>query len=1175
MKNSVTSLLLAMLCITTSAQQLNRPIGQYPGNPSEYYGPKLAQDNSYRDLALHRTVHQSSSWDFNLTSQLLTDGIHDKESPAWLDVTTPEGPLPPHKREACIDGNEWTNNIVMGSDTWLQYDWEGMSIEIDEVEMVCSMAYREDAPHGFKIRLLTSTNGKKWKVADEWTGDSLPGTASYRRVHSDPNKNSGDDLLPTRNIDHTYKLNGKPFSHMKLEMVTPSAVHWTFTELKMRKNGQRAKGILPAEHFVSAWRSLGNRDEWVTVDLGTPAELSRIHLYWVNRPSSGNIQVSDDNIHWQTVQEFKNEHLPFKNNIQIVQLNDQTKGRFVRINMIEPNKNGQPFCLREISIDGPLGSGGLLAFPQDNGGWQDGRWLLNGGDWQLTRSSHPDAKPLVATVPATVLSSYVNAGALPDMNYDDNLMLASESFFNGDFIYKRQFDLPEQMRDKRVFLNFDGINWKAEVTLNGTNLGSIEGAFKRGLFDVTDYVKPFDNELQVLIIANANPGGVKVKTEKNTDFNGGILGADNPTFHATIGWDWISTIRGRDIGIWDDVYLTTAGDVTVSDPVVTTRLGENDTLATMTPAVMLTNHADHAVTGTLHGHIGDICFEKHVTLAAGKTIEEAFSPDEFPQLKAQQMRLWWPNGYGEPYLYDAGFEFIVDGARSDIINYKAGIREVKTTEKDTWLRIYINHRRLVPKGGNWAFSENNLNYRGREYDAAVRHHKEMNYNMIRNWVGMTGDKEFFEACDRYGLMVWQDFWLANPADGPDPDDETMFMDNACDFVLKIRNHPCIGIYCGRNEGYPPKTLDDGLRATVAALHPGLDYISSSADDDVSGHGPYNALSPKEYFERQTGQLHTERGMPIVMTYEGLSRTLDAEHLWPQNVYWGRHDFTMEGAQRGASFNQLIADDFGEPASAEEFCEWSQWINYEGYRAMYEGGNKNAMGLLIWMSHPCWPSMVWQTYDYYLEPTAAYFGVKHACEPLHVQWNPITNQVEIINHSAGHQVGTVTATAYGIDGNLIWSREMPYDLQEDSHFDAMTIDVPHHFEGVYFLRLTLTDSNRQQVSQNDYVQTLGVKDRKQLRTMPTATINALASINGQHATVTLTNNGNTPAVMIRLNLKGSDGEQILPVIYSDNYLHLMPGETRTIDVEWKAEDARGCQPIVEITGMNLSKTAVAL
>ena len=1169
--------MIAMLCIAASAQQLNRPIGQYPGNPDEYYGPKLVQDNSYRNLARHRTVYQSSSWDFNLTSQLLTDGIIDENLPAWLNVSTPDGPLPPHKREACLDGNEWTNNIVMGSDTWLQYDWEGMSIDIDEVEMLCTMAYREDAPRGFKIRLLTSKDGKKWKIADEWEGDSLPGEQSWQRVHSDPNKNSGDELLPTRKIDHTFKLNGKPFSHMRLEMITPNAVHWTITELKMRKNGSRAKGILPSEHFVSAWRSLGTENEWVTVDLGSQATINGIGLSWINKPSSGNIQVSDDNINWKIIATLSN------NKDELIKLDDVT-GRYVRIDMIEPSRNRQPFCLKEVII---AGKGGTKAIPHEAGGWEGNKWLLNGGDWRLQRASNagPMNGPqyivhngyyeegLPATVPATVLSSYVNAGALPDMNHDDNLMLASESFFDGDFIYKRSFDLPKEMQGKRVFLNFDGINWKAEVTLNGTNLGRIEGAFKRGKFDITPYLKPFDNELQVLIIANANPGGVKVKTEKNTDFNGGLLGADNPTFHATIGWDWISTIRGRDIGIWDDVYLTAASDVTVSDPMVTTVLAEGDTLATMTPAVMLTNHAQQAVTGTLHGHIGEICFEKQVTLAVGQTIEESFNPNEFQQLKDQRMNLWWPNGYGEPYLYDANFSFTVDGVESDAVEYKAGIREVKTVDKDTRLKIYINHRRLVPLGGNWAFSENNLNYRGREYDAAVRHHKEMNYNMIRNWVGMTGDKEFFEACDRYGIMVWQDFWLANPADGPDPDDEAMFMDNARDFVLKIRNHPCIGIYCGRNEGYPPKTLDDGLRSTVAALHPGLDYISSSADDGVSGHGPYWAISAKEYFEKQTGKLHTERGMPNVMTYEGLSRTLDAEHLWPQNIYWGRHDYTMEGAQRGASFNQMIADNFGEPTSAEEFCEWAQWINYEGYRAMYESGNKNAMGLLIWMSHPCWPSMVWQTYDYYLEPTAAYFGVKHACEPLHVQWNPMTKQVEVINHSAGHQTGLVQADIFLLDGTLLQYNEMPYDLQEDSFLDAMTIDEPSDYKGTYILRLTLSNNEAQLVSRNDYVLS---NDDSGSRVALLDMRRAQLDITTHGKSITLTNTGDVPAMMIRLNLKGDDGEQILPAIYSDNYFNLLPaGETRTINIEWKDEDARGCQPIIEITGMNLSKTIVGL
>lgn len=1169
MRNPITFLLIAMLYITASAQQ-NRPIGQYPGNPDEYYGPKLVQDTSYRNLALHRTVYQSSSWDFNLTSQLLTDGINDEQMPAWLNVTTPDGPLPPHKREACLDGNEWTNNIVMGADTWLQYDWENMVIDIDEVEMVCSMAYREGAPQGYKIRLLTSKDGKKWKVADEWIGDSLPGNASYQRVHSDPNKNSGDDLLPTRKIDHTFHIKkGKPFSHMKIEMVTSSAAYWNITELKMKKNGLRAKGILPAEHFVSAWRSLGTENEWVTVDLGTQSTVKHVSLYWIGEAPKCHIQISDDNKNWKGIGRCREVGIiDYKTHTEthdVTHIGDNTTGRYIRVTM---NGGQEPYCLREIKV---MGNNGLMAQEHEDGGWQDGKWLLNGGNWRLTRTSHPDAEPLVATVPATVLSSYVNAGALPDMNHDDNLMLASESFFNGDFIYKRSFDLPQEMQGKRVFLNFDGINWKAEVTLNGTNLGRIEGAFKRGKFDITPFLKKFDNELEVLIIANANPGGVKVKTEKNTDFNGGILGADNPTFHATIGWDWISTIRGRDIGIWDDVFLSTTGDVMLRDPVVITTLGENDTLATMTPAVMLTNCSDRAVTGTLHGHIGDICFEKQITLAAGVTIEESFSPVEFRQLKEQRMRLWWPNGYGDPYLYDAGFEFIINGQQSDAVEYKAGIREVKTASKDTKLRIYINNRRLVPLGGNWAFSENNLNYRGREFDAAVRHHKEMNYNMIRNWVGMTGDKEFFEACDRYGIMVWQDFWLANPADGPDPDNEAMFMHNAQDFVLKIRNHPCIGIYCGRNEGYPPKTLDNGLRELVATKHPGLDYISSSADDGVSGHGPYWAISTKEYFEKQTGKLHTERGMPNVMTYEGLSRTLDAEHLWPQNIYWGRHDYTMEGAQRGASFNQLIADNFGEPTSAREFCEWAQWINYEGYRAMYESGSQDRMGLLIWMSHPCWPSMVWQTYDYYLEPTAAYFGVKHACEPLHVQWNPVSNRVEIVNRSAGHQQGTVKASIINLKGEAVWEQVQGYVCDEDMTLDMMKVEVPEEIAGAYFLRLTLIDDRGAIKSVNDYVNTTIENDRKSLHDMDLAQVTAVAT--GKR--ITITNPGNVPAVMLRLNLKGDDGEQILPAIYSDNYFHLMPGESRTIDLDWKAEDARGCKSIVEITGMNVELSVVSL
>ena len=184
------SVFLMTMAMSAIAQVMNRPIGQYPGNPSEYYGPKMVLDNSFRNFALYRTVYQSSSWDYNLTSQLLTDGLIDKELPAWLNVTTPEGPLPPNKREACIDGNDWTCNILMGGDTWIQFDWEGMEIDIDEVELVCNVAYRENEAEGYTIRLLTSNDGKHWKLGTSWSNTNLPGTASSHRAHSDPNKNS-------------------------------------------------------------------------------------------------------------------------------------------------------------------------------------------------------------------------------------------------------------------------------------------------------------------------------------------------------------------------------------------------------------------------------------------------------------------------------------------------------------------------------------------------------------------------------------------------------------------------------------------------------------------------------------------------------------------------------------------------------------------------------------------------------------------------------------------------------------------------------------------------------------------------------------------------------------------------------------------------------------------------
>ena len=426
-------------------------------------------------------------------------------------------------------------------------------------------------------------------------------------------------------------------------------------------------------------------------------------------------------------------------------------------------------------------------------------------------------------------------------------------------------------------------------------------------------------------------------------------------------------------------------------------------------------------------------------------------------------------------------------------------------------------------------------------------------------------------------MGWQDFWLANPCDGPDPADENVFLSNARDYTLRMRNHPSIGLYCGRNEGYPPASIDKALRQYVADLNPGLAYISSSADDGVSGHGPYWACTPREYFSRQTGKLHSERGMPNVMTYEGLARTLTPAQLWPQGNAWGEHDYTMEGAQRGASFNAIIEKAFGKVTDARRFAALAQWENYEGYRAMYESGSKDRMGLLIWMSHACWPSMTWCCYDYYFEPTAAFFGCKKACEPLHIQWNALTRLPEVVNLSAGKHEGLLaTRQIVDITGAVVDSRKAVLDTDDDTTtpLPALKVDSLYRLDNgskVYFVCLTLADKGGKVLSENTYVTSNEEGNLQELNALPhlsAAQLSATVQGTGQQRTVTLTNTtGGIPALMLRLNLKGADGEQILPVDYSDNYFHLLPGETQTVSVAWKAEDARGQQPVIELSGFN--------
>jgi hypothetical protein len=1158
--------MLPLLC-ALEAQEYTRGVGVYPGNPSEDFAPALVPDTeTYRNLALHRAAYQSSSYDFYHTAQLVTDGIKDTTLPRWISVSTSDrGTLTRQEREHAVDRNATTRVNIGGSHPWIQVELHGggTPFEIDRIDVIAGDG---------GIVVAGSDDGQSWKELGRATG-----------------------LAPV-----SVKFSAPAHNRMYRVAREGGGASWSVSELAFYDNNERVEVGGPF-HFTSAWKPASNGQEWVYVDLGATCTFDRVVLDWIRRAGEGFVQVSDDARSWRTLQALPASGGP----VDDFKLAQPARGRYVRLFVTKP-ATADGYILSEFEV---YGRGGPAPRPHPAAPDENGRLRLSGGNWRLQRDSlvaaggpalsrpgFPDKDWLVATVPATVLSSFWNAGAIPDPNYGDNLHAISDSFFYADFWYRDEFVAPALPAGRHAWLHFRGIDWKADVYLNGELLGHIDGGFMRGLFDVTKQLKPgVNNAIAVRIKKNATPGSVKEKTWESPDANGGAIGADNPTYHATAGWDWIPSVRGRDIGIWSDIYLDTSGPVTIENPFVSANLPLPDTTrADVTVEATLRNSDTTAVSGTLRGRFGDVAFETAVTVEAGAEKTVKLDPATTPALRLRNPQLWWPAGYGAQTLYKVELTFeTADAKVSDTQSFQTGVRQFTYAEEgNDPLRIFINGRRFIARGGNWGFPEVNLRYRAREYDVAVRLHKDMNFTMIRNWVGQTGDDEFFDACDKYGMVVWQDFWLANPADGPNPNDNDLFLKNSRDFILRIRNHPSIGIYCGRNEGNPPRPIDDGLKAQIDGLHPGIRYIPSSSQGAVSGGGPYRSIPPKQYFQtRATTKLHSELGMPNVVTLDSLKQMMPEEALWPQGDVWGIHDFTRTGAQGGTAWLDMVERSYGGATNAADWVELSQFINYDGYRAIFEAQSKNRMGVLLWMSHPCWPSLVWQTYDYYFDTNAGYFGSKKGSEPLHIQWNPLGDTVEVVNYNAGDVRGlSAQAQILNMNGALKWEKSAALDIPEDSVASPIKLEFPSGLTPVHYIRLRLA-RGEEVVSDNFYLRgleetlasspagpggsgggSLGY-NLKALRTLPKVKVEASTTIARQGSrwviSTELHDTGDQPALLVRVKpVREKSGDRILPAISSDNYIALMPGERRTIRTELEDADTRGERPRIVVEGFNV-------
>jgi hypothetical protein len=291
-------------------------------------------------------------------------------------------------------------------------------------------------------------------------------------------------------------------------------------------------------------------------------------------------------------------------------------------------------------------------------------------------------------------------------------------------------------------------------------------------------------------------------------------------------------------------------------------------------------------------------------------------------------------------------------------------------------------------------------------------------------------------------------------------------------------------------------------------------------------------------------------------------------LWPQGLSWGLHDFCMQGAMEGASFRDIVEYKYGGAHNAEEWVRLAQFVNYETYRSIFEAQSRYRMGVLLWMSHPCWPSFVWQTYDYYLEPTAAYFGCKKGSEPLHIQWNCEDESIEVVNYSAGNVNGlTAHVEILNMDGTRMSQKSATLDSVEDSTVTPFRMEYPAGLTPVHFIRLALMRGS-ESVSSNFYLRGLEPGNYRAIRELPKPQVKAVTTVerkgNRWQLNTVLGNNASWPALMVRLKaVREKTGDRILPAIYSDNYITLMPGESRNLLTEVDEADTRGEKPAIVV------------
>jgi exo-1,4-beta-D-glucosaminidase len=828
-----------------------------------------------------------------------------------------------------------------------------------------------------------------------------------------------------------------------------------------------------------------------------------------------------------------------------------------------------------------------------------------------TAGFHPEGWYSI-TVPATVIAGQVQAGAIdkpyyamnlrqiPGTTYPigenfSNLPMPSDSPYACGWWYRREFTIPAVDKGKTLWLRFGGINYRADIWLNGKKIADksqIAGAYRTYNLDITSAAvvgKP-----NILAVETFAP------TEKDLGIN----------------WvDWNPCPADKDMGLWGNVDLVTSGPVSIGSPLAVTHftdssLGEAD----LTVYVELHNATSQTVRGTVSGTVANIPITQTVDLAPNQDQTVVFSPDKFAQLKLKNPQVWWPYQMGTPHLEKLSLKFTENGKTSDEASVQFGIREITSELTDNGSRLFrINGKPILIRGAGWS-----QDMFLRQEPARLRDEIKLVEDMHLNTIRLEGKMEtenFFQLADERGILVmagwcccdqWEHWkeWT--------PENYSVSAASLRSQILRIRHHASILVWLNGSDNPPPADVESTYLRIEAENHWPNPILSSatgqptgpSGNSGVKMTGPYDYVAPSYwYVDLKYGGAYgfnteTSPG-PAIPNIASLKKFIPPAQLWPTDGTWSFH-YGGEGFKTLTVFNDAMAKVFTAPNSTEEYVRLSQTMSYDSERAMYEAYSRNkynSTGVIQWMLNNAWPSMIWHLYDYYLDPDGGYFAVKKACEPLHIQYSYDDHSIVVVN-STYKPIAGLTASVHVYDINLkpVFSSDKQLDSAADSSTKVIPIADSVFQSGakIYFVDLVLKDSSGKAVSQNfywvpatltsfdwaktDYTHTpaLQHEDLSGLLSLPKAEVRAkthiLATPQGKQLTVELRNPSPALAFQIAAAARTSNGDLIAPVLWSDNYIELMPGESRTLTAILP-ENASANTSVV-LSGWNISEQTLA-